>query len=138
MVVALALGYACGTYGQNAFPATGNVGMGTTTPSSDLEVHEISDSKPGNVVAVPKSVLKLSRTGTPNYSYPEAAEFRIGHGGPNVWGSRLDLYINGASNQSSVPDQQAMTWLYNGNVGVKTTNPYATLDVKGDICVPTQ
>ena len=89
----------------------------------------MTDSNPGGVVAPGAPVLKLSRLGTANYSYPESAEFRISHGGPNVWGSRLDLFINGKSNINDVPDQHAMTWLYNGNVGIGTTTPNGKLDI---------
>jgi hypothetical protein len=112
------------SYAQtNTFPTTGNAGIGTTGPGSHLEIYELSDSKPNNIAAPTASILKLSRTGTPNYSYYESAEFRIGHGGPSAWGSQLDLFLNGASNQSNVPDQQVMTWLYNGNVGIGTISP---------------
>jgi hypothetical protein len=112
----------------------GNVGIGTTAPSSKLQINELlSDSKPGGVVAATKSVFKLSRFGTPNYSYNESAEFRIGHGGPSVWGSKLELFVNGGSNQTDIPDQQVMTWLYNGNVGIGTSTPQETLSVNGNI-----
>ena len=122
------------SYAQNTFPTTGNVGIGTTAPSSKLQISESSDSKPSGVVAATKSVFKLSRFGTPNYSYNESAEFRIGHGGPGVWGSKLDLFVNGANNQNDIPDQQVMTWLYNGRVGVGTSSPNVALDINGSLC----
>ncbi|KQR70905.1 hypothetical protein ASF92_05720 [Pedobacter sp. Leaf176] len=121
------LGYAASA--QNTFPATGNVGIGTTGPNSLLQINVAEDSKPGNVVSPSQSVFRMSRSGTANYSYPEAAEFRIGHGGPSVWGSKLELYVNGASNQTNIPDRHAMTWLYNGNVGVGTVSPLNGLHI---------
>ncbi|WPU94317.1 hypothetical protein SNE25_02115 [Mucilaginibacter sabulilitoris] len=111
----------------------GNVGIGIFTPTTKLQVRELTDSKPGGVTQPSKSVFKLSRSGTSGYSYNESAEFRIGHGGPGAFGSKLDLFINGANNINDTPDQQAMTWLYNGNVGIGVTNPQNKLDVNGRI-----
>jgi len=133
LLLSLLLATVCfATYAQNTFPTSGNVGIGTTTPTSDLEIFDLSGSKPGGTSAPTKSVSKLSREGTSGYSYNENAEFRIGHGGPSVWGSQVDLYINGASNQTGIPDQQAMTWLYNGNVGIGTTSPQTRFHVVGN------
>lgn len=111
----------------------GYVGLGTNDPASNLHIVELSDSRPGGMSAPTRSILKLSRNGTPYYAYNESAEFRLGHGGGNVWGSQLDLYVNGATNQSNIPDQQVMSWLYNGNVGIGTTNPQEKLAVNGTI-----
>jgi hypothetical protein len=129
--IALALLITAFSFGQNTFTNTGtDVGIGTTSPGSKLEVVEATDSKPAGVVAPTKSIFKLSRAGTSNFSYPENAEFRIGHGGPTVYGTKLDLYLNGGANTNGVPDQHAMTWNYDGRVGIGTTTPTATLDVK--------
>jgi hypothetical protein len=129
-IIALALFFTAFTFGQNTFTNTGtNVGIGTTSPGSKLEILEATDSKPAGVLAPTKSIFKLSRSGTPNYSWPENAEFRIGHGGPNSYGSKLDLYINGSANTNGVPDQHAMTWNYDGNVGIGTTIPTAKLHI---------
>lgn len=120
------------TNGANTITSTTNaIGIGTGTPASNLQIYEQSTSKPGGVLAPTKSVFKVSRIGTSGYSYNESAEFRIGHGGPSVWGSQLDLFINGGSNQNDIPDQHAMTWTYNGNVGIGTTGPTARLHLVG-------
>ena len=116
-------------YAQNTFPLDAAVGIGTLTPGAPLHVFVGPDSKPGGVVSAAQKTLKLSRFGTGNYSYNESAEFRVAHGGPSYWGSRLDLYVNGAHNESNVPDQHAMTWQYNGNVGIGTNNPTALLQL---------
>ncbi|MCC9074319.1 hypothetical protein LNQ49_22250 [Flavobacterium sp. F-65] len=125
------------TRGSNIFTGTqgifGNLLIENTSTKSALEIIESSDSTPEGQVAPTKSILKLSRNGTPNYSYPENAEFRIGHGGSSVFGSKLDLYINGSANTNTIPDQHVMTWNYDGNVGIGTTTPKNKLDVKGTI-----
>ena len=114
------------TRGVNSF-------VGNQSISGNLNVIETSESKPGGQNAPTKSVLKLSRNGTGNYSWNEHAEFRIGHGGNSVFGSKLDLYINGGTNTTSVPDQHVMTWNYDGSVGIGTTNPDSKLTVAGKI-----
>ncbi|MGY3214780.1 hypothetical protein [Mucilaginibacter sp. HD30] len=126
----LQFSYAQWTGGSNIYNTnSGNVGIGTTNPVSPLEIFQLSGSKPSGVSAPTASVLKISRIGTANYSYNESAEFRIGHGGPSAWGSQVDLFVNGASNQTNIPDQHAMTWLYNGNVGIGTITPNAPLHI---------
>ncbi len=89
----------------------------------------VRTANPRGWVSAAQSALRLSRFGTSGHSYNESAEFRITHGGPYFWGSRLDLFVNGASNQTNVPDQHAMTWQYNGNVGIGTIYPRSLLDV---------
>ncbi|RZJ76948.1 MAG: hypothetical protein EOO45_00255 [Flavobacterium sp.] len=114
---------------QNTFPGSGPAGIGTLNPDVAFHIITGSDSRPEGASAPAFPVLKFSRPGTPNYAYPESAEFRIAHGGSHVWGSRLDLYVNGGSNQTNIPDQHTMSWLYNGNVGIGTQTPRSLLDV---------
>ncbi|OXA75880.1 hypothetical protein B0A65_20535 [Flavobacterium frigidimaris] len=137
-----------GVFYRNAFPqdpqwgnwqqlimanSNGNVAIGKDNSSSKLEINESSESKPSGQLAPTKSILKLSRNGSTNYTYNENAEFRIGHGGSGVSGSKLELYVNGSANTNSIPDQQVMTWNYDGNVGIGTTNPTSKLTVAGNI-----
>ncbi|MFD2286687.1 hypothetical protein GJU39_22370 [Pedobacter petrophilus] len=111
----------------------GHVGIGRTDPGANLHIQNLVGSRPGGVNAPTIPVLRMGRAGTQSYSYSESAEFRIGHGGSNVWGSQLDLYINGGANQTETPDQQVMTWQYNGNVGIGTATPAERLSVNGNI-----
>jgi len=114
----------------NVFPANGNTGIGTLSPQVPLEIWASGvTSKPDGVVAPTLTALRFARFGTPYYSYNEAADFRIGHGGPSGSGSKLDLFLNGVANTTSIPDQHVMTWLYNGNVGVGTPTPISKLHI---------
>ncbi|MDY0989674.1 hypothetical protein SOM12_19735 [Flavobacterium sp. CFBP9031] len=118
--------YELATRGVNTF--TGN-----QTILGALNSWETSESRPNGQNVESKSVLKLSRNGSNGYSWNEHAEFRIGHGGTGTTGSKLELFVNGNQNTTSIPDQQVMTWNYNGNVGIGQSNPQNKLDVKGTI-----
>ena len=109
--------------------ASGYVGIGTTNPTYLIRNHELTGSNPGGVHADPITVLKLSRYGTVSYAYNESAEFRIGHGGPGLMGSQVDIYINSVTNTTDIPDQHVMTWDYTGYVGIGTTNPDEELHI---------
>ncbi|WP_203418286.1 hypothetical protein [Flavobacterium sharifuzzamanii] len=118
--------YELATRGVNTF-------RGNQTVLGSLNLWETNESRPYGQNVESKSVLKLSRNGTNGYSWNEHAEFRIGHGGTGTTGSKLELFINGNENTTSIPDQQVMTWNYNGNVGIGQTNPNNKLDVNGTI-----
>ena len=107
--------------------------VGDQTVLGSLSLRQTIESRPNGQNAESKSVLKLSRTGTNGYSWNEHAEFKIGHGGTGTTGSKLELFVNGTGNTTDIPDQQVMTWNYDGNVGIGQTNPNNKLDVNGTI-----
>ncbi|MHC0446385.1 hypothetical protein ACWA1F_13325 [Flavobacterium sp. 3-218] len=114
------------TRGTNTF--TGNQAV-----FGVLQLWDKNESRPNGQNVESKPVLKLSRFGSDGYSWHEQAEFRIGHGGSGTTGSKLELYVNGDGNTTEKPNQQVMTWNYNGNVGIGTINPNSKLDVNGTI-----
>ncbi|RNL68053.1 hypothetical protein ED312_23335, partial [Sinomicrobium pectinilyticum] len=104
----------------NTFPASGNVGIGTTNPTSKLEVKgEIKSNgliqtvNPNN----PAANLHLSW-------FNNVARIRIGGDGE---GAENGLDIQGIGNKS------IMRLLNNGNIGIGVTNPTMKLTVDGSI-----
>ena len=110
IVVIIAILSSTTSFSQNTFPASGNVGIGTTSPIHGLDVH---------LTAAFRSQIYFTETA---YAY-EASSNKYLHfrtsGGKGYVGMQtpddLILQTNG------------------GNVGLGTTNPDAKLTVKGNI-----
>jgi hypothetical protein len=107
------------SYGQNTFPATGNVGVGTTNPFTKLHVN-------AGAIYVTQSV---------NDDY-----LMFDHAGINTWRTRLtsdngSSYVIG-NDLGGLFNNKVLTLAVNGNVGIGSANPNARLDVDGAILLP--
>ncbi|WP_299314081.1 tail fiber protein [uncultured Aquimarina sp.] len=99
----LILGIVFSSYGQtNKIENTGNVGIGTTTPSSMLHIKDPAGG----------AALKIERGG-------KSWNFSIQNIGDN-------LYLNNSDNSSTF-----FTFRKDGKFGIGTTNPKAKLEIKG-------
>lgn len=112
---------------QNTFPATGNVGIGTTTPLEKLDVR-------GNI-RINGNTIYLKGNSDINHGLayrginPFAGQIIDG---PVVFGwnsGALGTVLNG--------EKIALRWNENGNVGIGVMNPSEKLSVNGKIAVGT-
>jgi hypothetical protein len=128
---------------QNTFPATGNVGIGTTTPAALLD---IGDTEPEKLSAVLARVSAVTDTGSGTWlgvrkgltNSQTAKSFSIEywqsgnlntainfHRGASVIGGFMTFSTgNGIERMRIDPD---------GNIGIGTTTPGTRLAVNGDI-----
>jgi hypothetical protein len=119
---------AIAAYSQNnTFPTTGNVGIGTTTPTSKLSIDGningwLISSKATVTAAGEYNGIKLL-TGYPNDTNKWAA----------VVATAEDLHSNLTALAFYSTASEKMRIAGNGNVGIGTVSPQAKLAVKGNI-----
>ncbi|MGE3992855.1 tail fiber domain-containing protein, partial [Pseudorhodoplanes sp.] len=104
---------------------SGNIGIGTTTPSRPIEVSTSTSNE---------ARMRLTSTNTTGGAY-SAYEFFCGAAGTTWCGGLTREQSNNdislwTANSSSTPK---MTIKNTGNVGIGTTNPGYTLDISGNL-----
>ena len=108
----------------------GKTGIGTNMPSSQLEiVSPINDTELRISSTCGFCSTRLSFISDKGFS----SEWRPGFiksGDNSNFGGRLDFYTNGIGSGNAFGEVHGMS-VYNGRVGIKETNPDATLEVNG-------
>ena len=110
-------------------PNGGQVGIGTTSPSTTLTVGNSTGTIPGEITLFPTGIineggqitLKKSLTGS-------VADWTIDQYGTTSANARLRLF-------SGSTETNGINILENGNVGIKNSAPTKALDVTGDAAV---
>lgn len=109
---------------------SGNVGIGTTAPAASLHIQGIQATLGANANA---TMLRMSRPTWSGFKWGSAAQFNLGTYddgfSPVNSKSRLDLALANGNDDTTLTT--TMTWLANGNVGIRNTAPSAPLVVQG-------
>lgn len=125
--------FAVGAEAQNTFPSSGNVGIGTTSPSRSLEVGSgipssvdttnITIAGQGGIAAANSSgrALFLNMTDTPFSGEAEMGAYNYSQ---STW---IPLHINGSKIILGDPSRGG------GNIGIGTASPTQALSVNGSI-----
>jgi hypothetical protein len=110
---------------QNTFPATGNVGIGTTTPSEKLDVK-------GNI-RLNDNTLYLRGAGDNNHgiAYRGVNPFA----GQTIDGPVAFGWTGGVLGTTGGGEKIALRWIQNGNVGIGVNAPAEKLTVSGNIAI---
>lgn len=124
------------SFAQNTFPNPGNVGIGTTTPSTSLEIYHgtpIITLFPASYAGNYKTTLGTGSSAQGYLILGNNGLNEIRAGNSNT-GGYLDFRTNNTKSQDIASDGiLAMRLAANGNIGIGLTAPSEKLSVNGNI-----
>jgi hypothetical protein len=128
--------YYCMSAAQNTFPVSGNVGIGTTSPNTRLQIVG-GNIRLSNPMGYPSGInIDFNFPGgwAREYSFSYKGEGKLFSFGAYGTDSTLRYgYIGGNSTSTEVFSTPWMVFLPSGNVGIGTTSPQSKLAVNGTI-----
>lgn len=123
-----AFGY---SYAQNTFPLSGNVGIGTTSPSTNLQINYNTANGSGLSLnnANNSAFLTLQVNGSLGYNVPNWANSTVLESVPVSGGGLVLSSYTGDINFQTSNRNTRMIVTSAGNVGIGSANPQAAFDV---------
>jgi hypothetical protein len=129
-------GYCC--YAQtNIFPASGNVGIGTTNPQSNLDIYSSINTATSPLISIRSNFHVVGNYGMLRFGdYTQTTDYQKGAIiYESVAGSargKFHIALENTDGSSSVGLSDAkLTVLSNGNVGIGTTEPLVKTEIDG-------
>ncbi|HWZ35437.1 MAG TPA: hypothetical protein VNW51_04720 [Mucilaginibacter sp.] len=118
--------------------ASGNVGIGTTSPQSKLHIYQAASDASGLIIQgntinadAAQHYIAMTLDGDSGNGGGNYSQIRSYSNLYNTWGSQLAFYTTQTGVANTLAERMRIDW--NGNVGIGTPTPDARLAVNGTI-----